>query len=81
MENGVHGSDALREDDFQLKNLNADKSPFQRTFVNQVKRCAEMSRKLRFFKYQIQKAGLMSSAHPAMLEDVELEELEIQLAA
>ncbi|GMP49701.1 hypothetical protein CsSME_00016600 [Camellia sinensis var. sinensis] len=64
----------------QFRDLNADKSPFQRTFVNQVKRCAEMSRKLRFFKDQIQKAGLMSSAHPAMLEDVELEELEIQLA-
>ncbi|CAL5389606.1 unnamed protein product [Camellia sinensis] len=45
----------------------------------QVKRCAEMSRKLRFFKDQIQKAGLMSSAHPAMLEDVELEELEYNL--
>ncbi|THG11028.1 hypothetical protein TEA_023359 [Camellia sinensis var. sinensis] len=73
-ESGEVGDGVLREV------LNADKSPFQRTFVNQVKRCAEMSRKLRFFKDQIQKAGLMSSAHPAMLEDVELEELEIQLA-
>ncbi|CAL5389611.1 unnamed protein product [Camellia sinensis] len=62
----------------QFRDLNADKSPFQRTFVNQVKRCAEMSRKLRFFKDQIQKASLMSFAHPAMLEDVELEELECQ---
>ncbi|KDP44125.1 hypothetical protein JCGZ_05592 [Jatropha curcas] len=64
----------------QFRDLNADKSPFQRTFVNQVKRCGEMSRKLRFFKDQINKAGLLSSAHPVMEPDVELEELEIQLA-
>ncbi|PIN10703.1 Vacuolar H+-ATPase V0 sector, subunit a [Handroanthus impetiginosus] len=64
----------------QFRDLNEDKSPFQRTFVNQVKRCAEMSRKLRFFKDQIHKAGLMPSPHPASQPDVELEELEIQLA-
>lgn len=64
----------------QFRDLNADKSPFQRTFVNQVKRCAEMSRKLRFFKDQIHKAGLPSSARPALQPDVELEALEIQLA-
>ncbi|KAF2321876.1 hypothetical protein GH714_003305 [Hevea brasiliensis] len=63
----------------QFRDLNADKSPFQRTFVNQVKRCGEMSRKLRFFKDQINKAGLLSSAHPVIEPDVELEELEIQL--
>ncbi|XP_052185707.1 V-type proton ATPase subunit a1-like isoform X2 [Diospyros lotus] len=60
----------------QFKDLNADKSPFQRTFVNQVKRCAEMSRKLCFFKDQIHKAGLISSAHPDLQPDMELEELE-----
>lgn len=64
----------------QFRDLNADKSPFQRTFVNQVKRCAEMSRKLRFFKDQIHKAGLLPSPHPASQPDIELEELEIQLA-
>ncbi|KAL6532642.1 V-type proton ATPase subunit a1 [Orobanche hederae] len=64
----------------QFRDLNGDKSPFQRTFVNQVKRCAEMSRKLRFFKDQIHKAGLMSSPHPASQPDIELEELEIRLA-
>ncbi|KAI9195676.1 hypothetical protein LWI28_017138 [Acer negundo] len=63
----------------QFCDLNADKSPFQRTFVNQVKRCGEMSRKLRFFKEQIIKAGLLSSMHPVSEPDVELEELEIQL--
>ncbi|XP_062171833.1 V-type proton ATPase subunit a1 [Alnus glutinosa] len=64
----------------QFRDLNADKSPFQRTFVNQVKRCAEMSRKLRFFKDQIGKAGLLSSMRPVIQPDIELEELEIQLA-
>ncbi|XP_009617904.1 V-type proton ATPase subunit a1-like [Nicotiana tomentosiformis] len=64
----------------QFRDLNDDKSPFQRTFVNQVKRCAEMSRKLRFFKDQIQKAGLLPSPRPASQPDIELEELEIQLA-
>ncbi|KAK3206101.1 hypothetical protein Dsin_020147 [Dipteronia sinensis] len=63
----------------QFRDLNADKSPFQRTFVNQVKRCGEMSRKLRFVKEQIIKAGLLSSMHPVSEPDVELEELEIQL--
>ncbi|CAA2955295.1 V-type proton ATPase subunit a1-like [Olea europaea subsp. europaea] len=64
----------------QFRDLNDGKSPFQRTFVNQVKRCAEMSRKLRFFKDQIHKAGLVPSPNPASEPDVELEELEIQLA-
>ncbi|XP_011089859.1 V-type proton ATPase subunit a1 isoform X3 [Sesamum indicum] len=64
----------------QFRDLNDDKSPFQRTFVNQVKRCAEMSRKLRFFKDQIHKAGLMPSPHPVSQPDIELEELEIRLA-
>ncbi|KAG6678414.1 hypothetical protein I3842_14G079500 [Carya illinoinensis] len=39
-----------------------------------------MSRKLRFFKDQISKAGLLSSVRPVTQPDVELEELEIQLA-
>nr|KYP58616.1 Vacuolar proton translocating ATPase [Cajanus cajan] len=64
----------------QFRDLNADKSPFQRTFVNQVKRCAEMSRKLRFFKDQISKAGLMSSSLTVLQPDIDLEDLEIQLA-
>lgn len=64
----------------QFRELNGDKSPFQRTFVNQVKRCAEMSRKLRFFKDQITKAGLVISGHPGMQHDLELEELELRLA-
>ncbi|XP_030503591.2 V-type proton ATPase subunit a1 [Cannabis sativa] len=64
----------------QFRDLNSDKSPFQRTFVNQVKRCAEMSRKLRFFKEQISKAGLFSSTRPVTPADIGLEQLEVQLA-
>ncbi|XP_021889755.1 V-type proton ATPase subunit a1 [Carica papaya] len=64
----------------QFRDLNADKSPFQRTFANQVKRCGEMSRKMQFFKEQIAKAGLLSFAHPTLEPDIELEELEVQLA-
>ncbi|KAK9079433.1 hypothetical protein SSX86_001104 [Deinandra increscens subsp. villosa] len=64
----------------QFRDLNDDKSPFQRTFVNQVKRCAEMSRKLRFFKDQIHKAGLLSSVLPTLQPDVDLEALETQLS-
>ncbi|KAG8371380.1 hypothetical protein BUALT_Bualt13G0081800 [Buddleja alternifolia] len=64
----------------QFRDLNDDKSPFQRTFVNQVKRCAEMSRKLRFLKDQINKAGLLPSPHSISQPDIELEELEVQLA-
>lgn len=44
---------------------------------SQVKRCAEMSRKLRFIKDQISKANLLSSMHPVMQPDIELEELEV----
>ncbi|GFR41622.1 hypothetical protein Agub_g2348, partial [Astrephomene gubernaculifera] len=42
----------------QFKDLNVEKSAFQRTYANQVKRCDELARKLRFFKEQVEKAGL-----------------------
>ena len=44
---------------------------------SQVKRCAEMSRKLRFFKDQITKASLLSAMRPVMQPDIELEDLEV----
>lgn len=64
----------------QFRDMNVEKSPFQRTFVNQVKRCAEMARKLRFFKDQISKAGVLASIRPILQEHIELEDLEIRLA-
>ncbi|KAI8542509.1 hypothetical protein RHMOL_Rhmol08G0143500 [Rhododendron molle] len=48
--------------------------------ISQVKRCAEMSRKQRFFKDQIHKAGLMSAPRPILQPEMELEQLEILLA-
>lgn len=38
-----------------------------------------MSRKLRFFKDQISKAGLLSSARPTLQPDIGLEELEVYI--
>jgi hypothetical protein len=44
----------------------------------QVKRCAEMSRKLKFFSDQINKAGVRSSVRPALQPEIDLEELEVR---
>jgi hypothetical protein len=63
----------------QFRDLNADKSPFQRTFANQVKRCGEMSRKLRFFKDQIDKAGLRCSPRLEIEPDIALGDLEVRI--
>ncbi|CAJ2654330.1 V-type proton ATPase subunit a1-like isoform X1 [Trifolium pratense] len=63
----------------QFRDLNSEKSPFQRTFVNQVKRCAEMSRKLRFLMDQINKAGIKSSLS-VLQSDTHLEDIETQLS-
>ncbi|GAQ77930.1 vacuolar proton ATPase [Klebsormidium nitens] len=63
----------------QFKDLNADKSAFQRTYANQVKRCAEMARKLRFFKDQIQKADLRISTGGTTEKELDLDELEGKL--
>lgn len=63
----------------QFKDLNSDKSAFQRTYANQVKRCDEMLRKLRFFSDQINKAGLVSTPRPAIQTAYDLDELEAKL--
>ena len=41
-----------------FRDLNKEKSAFQRTYVNQVKRCDEMLRKMRFFVEQTKNAGI-----------------------
>ncbi|WOK96663.1 V-type proton ATPase subunit a1 [Canna indica] len=64
----------------QFKDLNEDKSPFQRTFVNQVKRCGEMSRKLRFFSDQISKAGVSAPSCSSSQQVIDLEQLEVRLS-
>ncbi|XP_030447034.2 V-type proton ATPase subunit a3-like isoform X1 [Syzygium oleosum] len=64
---------------FQFKDLNADKSPFQRTYAAQMKRCGEMARKLRFLREQMIKAGLSTSTRPSSGTDVNVENLEAKL--
>ncbi|KAL9993009.1 putative V-type ATPase, V0 complex, 116kDa subunit family [Helianthus debilis subsp. tardiflorus] len=64
---------------FQFKDLNSDKSPFQRTFAAQIKRCGEMARKLRFFRDQMTKAGLLASTRSSYGSEISLDELEVKL--
>ncbi|KAL5975042.1 V-type proton ATPase subunit a3 [Asimina triloba] len=59
--------------------LNSDKSPFQRTYATQIKRCGEMARKIRFFKEQMAKAGVSPSSRPPTGTDIDLDDLEIKL--
>jgi len=49
----------------QFKDLNAGRPAFQRTYASAVKRCDELARKLRFFREQVDKAGLpIAAPHP-----------------
>ncbi|KAF5176208.1 V-type proton atpase subunit a isoform [Thalictrum thalictroides] len=63
----------------QFKDLNAEKSPFQRTYAAQIKRCGEMARKLRFFREQMSKAGFTPPATPLTQAKVDFDGLEIKL--
>lgn len=45
--------------------------------VAQVKRCGDMSRKLRFLREQISKAGVVPIPLPTMRPEIELEDLEV----
>ncbi|KAI3959112.1 hypothetical protein MKX01_023788 [Papaver californicum] len=63
----------------QFKDLNSEKSPFQRTYASQIKRCGEMARKLRFFKEQMSKGGVVPSARAMSRADIDMDDLEIKL--
>ena len=63
----------------QFKDLNQDKSAFQRTFASQIKRCDEMARQIRFLTDQVDKAGLPTGARLGDRE-LEFDELETRLA-
>lgn len=64
----------------QFKDLNSEKSAFQRTYANQVKRCDEMARKVRFFTDQMEKAGIPVAVRAASLDrGYDLDELEAKL--
>merc|ERR1719183_3474806 len=65
---------------FQFKDLNKEKSAFQRTYANQVKRCDEMLRKLRFFSDQMHKADIMVSPKSGIPKPYDLDELEHKLS-
>uniref|UniRef100_A0A0E0QX12 V-type proton ATPase subunit a n=1 Tax=Oryza rufipogon TaxID=4529 RepID=A0A0E0QX12_ORYRU len=62
----------------QFKDLNADKSPFQRTYASQIKRCGEMARKLRFFREQMSKAAIATSTQFSGTS-LEIDDLEVRL--
>ncbi|CAI0437872.1 unnamed protein product [Linum tenue] len=63
----------------QFKDLNSEKSPFQRTYAAQIKKCGEMARKLRFFKEQMEKAGVEPSKIPDPQADINMDDLEFKL--
>ncbi|OAY37264.1 V-type proton ATPase subunit a3 [Manihot esculenta] len=63
----------------QFKDLNSEKSPFQRTYAAQIKKCGEMSRKLRFFKDQMEKAGVSPSSKPVTRTDIDMDGLDLKL--
>ncbi|PNT67220.1 hypothetical protein BRADI_3g22870v3 [Brachypodium distachyon] len=63
----------------QFKDLNGDKSPFQRAYAAQIKRCGEMARKLRFFKEQMLKAAILTGATQFSGSPLEIDDLEIKL--
>lgn len=47
--------------------------------VLQIKRCGEMARKLRFFKEQMTKAGVVPSTRPMSRADIVMDDLEVYL--
>ncbi|XP_022853434.1 V-type proton ATPase subunit a3-like [Olea europaea var. sylvestris] len=51
----------------------------QRTYANQIKRCGEMARKLRFFREQISKAGFSPAVRSVTEADLNLDDLEVKL--
>ncbi|VFQ62429.1 unnamed protein product [Cuscuta campestris] len=64
---------------FQFKDLNVEKSPFQRTYALQIKRCGEMARRLHFFKEQMTTTCISPSSRSATSSDLNLDELELKL--
>eukprot|EP00882_Tetradesmus_deserticola_P023295 GHRQ01025348.1.p1 GENE.GHRQ01025348.1~~GHRQ01025348.1.p1 ORF type:complete len:108 (+),score=40.99 GHRQ01025348.1:254-577(+) len=62
----------------QFKDLNSDKSAFQRTYANQVKRCDEMARKIRFFHEQVEKAGMTVGLRAVPDKGFNMDELEVR---
>ncbi|WOG82338.1 hypothetical protein DCAR_0101501 [Daucus carota subsp. sativus] len=62
----------------QFNDLNAGKSPFQRTYAAQIKRCGELGRKLRYFKVQMLEAEVEASARSGTRSDLNVDDLEVK---
>ncbi|XP_021753540.1 V-type proton ATPase subunit a3-like [Chenopodium quinoa] len=63
----------------QFKDLNSDKSPFQRTYANQIKKCGEMARRLRYFREQMANAGISTPPKSFTTNDIKVDDLEVKL--
>lgn len=63
----------------QFKDLNSDKSVFQRTYASQVKRTDEMARRLRFLTDQVNKENLIVGSRTSADQDLNFDELEVRL--
>ncbi|XP_074286206.1 V-type proton ATPase subunit a3-like [Silene latifolia] len=63
----------------QFKDLNAEKSPFQRTYANQIKKCGEMARRLRYLKEQMSNAGISIPPNSFTRGDIKVDDLEAKL--
>lgn len=64
--------------------MNADKSALQRRFVNELKRCDDMQRKIRYFAEQVHKMKIEVPVDAQKLEredDLKLDDLEVCLSA
>ena len=67
---------------FFLKQLNPEVNAFQRKFVNEVRRCDEMERKLRYLEREIRKDGipvLDTGENPEAPMPREMIDLEVRL--
>ncbi|KAJ8450917.1 hypothetical protein Cgig2_032542 [Carnegiea gigantea] len=63
----------------QFKDLNSEKSPFQRTYASQIKKCGEMARRLRYFKEQMVNAGVSPPTESFARSEINVDDLEVKL--
>lgn len=65
----------------QFKDLNTDKTAFQRSYAAQIKRCDEMARQLRFFRDEVVKGGVLVAGRLAAEPQLDFDALEGKLAS